>query len=113
PWQGLRRLETGSARRVVLRRDDIRVVRRRAPAQTTTIFAVDASGSAAAARLAEAKGAVELVLADCYVRRDTVALIAFRGTSAELVLPPTGALARARRCLWLVYTSQRPPDGLL
>lgn len=99
PWQGLRRLETGSARRVILRRDDIRVVRCRAPTQTTTIFAVDASGSAAAARLAEAKGAVELVLADCYVRRDTVALIAFRGTSAELVLPPTGALARARRCL--------------
>lgn len=100
PWQALRRLETiSAARRVIVRRDDIRLVRLKAPSQTTTIFAVDASGSAALARLAEAKGAVELLLADCYVRRDTVALIAFRGSAAELVLPPTGSLARARRCL--------------
>jgi magnesium chelatase subunit D len=100
PWQGLRRLEAASsARRVIVRREDIRLVRLKARSQTTTIFAVDASGSAALARLAEAKGAVELLLADCYVRRDTVALVAFRGASAELVLPPTGSLARARRCL--------------
>jgi magnesium chelatase subunit D len=100
PWQRLRRLDAGApVRRVVIRRDDIRLVRLKAPSQTTTIFAVDASGSAALARLAEAKGAVELLLGDCYVRRDTVALIAFRGAAAELVLPPTGSLARARRCL--------------
>lgn len=100
PWQALRRLEAATpARRVIVRRDDIRLVRLKAPSQTTTIFAVDASGSSALARLAEAKGAVELLLTDCYVRRDTVALIAFRGADAELVLPPTGSLARARRCL--------------
>ncbi|WP_439580765.1 magnesium chelatase subunit D, partial [Elioraea sp.] len=98
PWQALRRLEAAErARRVIVRRDDIRLVRLKAPSQTTAIFVVDASGSAALARLAEVKGAVELLLADCYVRRDTVALIAFRGTTAELVLPPTGSLARARR----------------
>ena len=100
PWQALRRLEADApGRRLILRRDDIRLVRLKAPSQTTTIFAVDASGSAALARLAEAKGAVELLLADCYVRRDTVALIAFRGAEAALVLPPTGSLARARRSL--------------
>jgi magnesium chelatase subunit D len=50
-------------------------------------------------RLAEAKGAVELLLADCYVRRDHVALIAFRGRGAELLLPPTRSLVRAKRSL--------------
>ena len=67
--------------------------------ETTTIFAVDASGSSALHRLAEAKGAVELLLADCYVRRDRVALLAFRGQGAELLLPPTNSLVRAKRSL--------------
>jgi magnesium chelatase subunit D len=105
-WQRLRRLEAGnpapSARRqarVQVRSDDFRVKRFKQRSETTTIFVVDASGSAAVARLAEAKGAVELLLADCYVRRDRVALIAFRRHSAELLLPPTRSLVRAKRCL--------------
>lgn len=102
PWQRLRRAErpaSGPTPRVIVRREDIRLVRFRAPTERTAIFAVDASGSTALARLAEAKGAVEILLSDCYVRRDTVALIAFRGSAAEIVLPPTNALARARRAL--------------
>lgn len=102
PWQRLRRAErpaSGITPRVIVRREDIRLVRFKAPTERTAIFAVDASGSAALARLAEAKGAVEMLLSDCYVRRDTVALIAFRGSAAEIVLPPTNALARARRAL--------------
>jgi magnesium chelatase subunit D len=49
--------------------------------------------------LAEAKGAVELILADCYVRRDRVAVIAFRSKSAEILLHPTRSLQRAKRSL--------------
>jgi len=82
-----------------IRRDDFRVTRYEQRRQTTTLFVVDASGSSALHRLAEAKGAVELLLAECYVRRDQVALIAFRGTTAELLLSPTRSLVKAKRCL--------------
>ena len=100
PWQPLRRRQAGvEARRVEVRRDDFRITRFKQRSPSTTLFAVDASGSAALHRLAEAKGAVELLLADCYVRRDHVALVAFRGTVAEMLLPPTRSLTRARRCL--------------
>ena len=104
PWQRIRcqdrREAIGTSPvRVQVRRQDFRVTRYQRPAETSVIFAVDASGSAAAQRLAEAKGAVEQVLADCYARRDHVALIAFRGAGAALLLPPTRSLARVRRRL--------------
>ena len=85
--------------RMLVRQDDFRITRFKQRTETTTIFVVDASGSSALHRLAEAKGAVELLLADCYIRRDQVALIAFRGSGAELLLPPTRSLARAKRSL--------------
>jgi magnesium chelatase subunit D len=85
--------------RIAVRADDFRILRFKERARTIAIFAVDASGSAALNRLAEAKGAVQLLLADCYVRRDQVAVLAFRGRAAEILLPPTHALARARRSL--------------
>lgn len=114
PWQALRRRERAaqqeslssvgaqpatSAPRVDVRRDDFRIVKRKQPSQTTTVFVVDASGSSALHRLGEAKGAVELLLAQCYVRRDRVALVAFRGQGAQLLLPPTRSLTRAKRSL--------------
>ncbi len=99
PWQKLRRTAAEGSTRVIVRRDDFRIRRFVDRAESTTIFAVDASGSAAIARLAEAKGAVELLLAEAYVKRTQVALVAFRGTVAEVVLPPTRSLARAKRCL--------------
>ncbi len=103
PWQRLRQREAmeGAAHRprIHVRREDFHVTRFKQVGQTTTLFVVDASGSSALNRLAEAKGAVELLLADCYVRRDRVAVLAFRGTTAELLLPPTRSLARAKRSL--------------
>ena len=80
-------------------KDDVRVRRFEARSASVTIFAVDASGSAAFTRLAEAKGAVELLLAQAYVKRTEVALVAFRGSDAQLLLPPTRSLTRARRAL--------------
>ncbi len=103
PWQRLRREEIarlgGESKRIEIRQDDFRITRFKHRSETTTIFVVDASGSSALHRLAEAKGAVELLLADCYVRRDRVALVAFRGQFAEVLLPPTRSLVRAKRSL--------------
>lgn len=111
PWQKIRHAEVARAQtvkatqapparaRVQVRRDDFHVTRYKQRSATTTVFVVDASGSSALNRLAEAKGAVELLLADCYVRRDQVAVLAFRGQGAELLLPPTRSLVRAKRSL--------------
>ncbi|MEE8628697.1 MULTISPECIES: magnesium chelatase subunit D [Methylobacterium] len=97
PWQRLRRGDGEARLRITA--DDLRIRRLVQRRETTTIFAVDASGSAALERLAEAKGAVEQLLAECYVRRDRVALVAFRGRVADLLLVPTRSLVRAKRAL--------------
>jgi magnesium chelatase subunit D len=106
PWQRLRKQETAAlhgpdanAKRIEVRLDDFHVSRYRQRTETTTVFVVDASGSSALHRLAEAKGAVELLLAESYVRRDRVAVVGFRGRSAEILLPPTRSLVRAKRSL--------------
>lgn len=99
PWQAMRRRERPKGPPIQVRREDIRLRRFRHKAGTTAIFVVDASGSSALHRLAEAKGAVEMLLADCYVRRDQVAVVAFRGRGAEVLLPPTPSLVRAKRSL--------------
>ena len=102
PWQKIRKPATSNSKdheRIDVRRDDFRIARLKHPTETTTIFVVDASGSSALHRLGEAKGAVEILLSDCYVRRDQVALIAFRGESAEVLLPPTRSLVLAKRRL--------------
>ncbi len=105
PWQGVRRAEMIAAGKLVpagkilIRKEDFRIKRYQERTQTLTMFIVDASGSSAMHRLAEAKGAVELLLAECYVRRDQVAVMSFRGSTAELVLAPTRSLVKAKRAL--------------
>lgn len=98
PWQRVRG-PARSASRVAVRREDFRIRRFIERTGTTVLFVVDASGSSALYRLAEAKGAVELLLAETYARRDRVSLMAFRGQGTELLLPPTRALARAKKVL--------------
>ena len=100
PWQPLRR-KTALVDKpgLHIRQSDLRLKRYVETSDRVLIFTVDASGSSALARLAEAKGAVELLLAQAYARRDHVALIAFRGDSAELLLPPTRSLVQTKRRL--------------
>ena len=105
PWQAMRRAEmkaTGKTvphGKILIRKEDFRIRRYQERTQTLTMFIVDASGSSAMHRLAEAKGAVELLLAECYVRRDQVAVMSFRGSTAELILAPTRSLVKAKRAL--------------
>ena len=105
PWQAVRRAEMKAAGKtiplgkILIRKEDFRIKRYQERTQTLTMFIVDASGSSAMHRLAEAKGAVELLLAECYVRRDQVAVMSFRGSVAELVLAPTRSLVKAKRAL--------------
>ncbi|MCR9123747.1 MAG: VWA domain-containing protein [Phyllobacteriaceae bacterium] len=104
PWQMIRRKARGlpawtPGEPLSVRPSDFRYVRYAHNTESTAIFAVDASGSTALERLGEAKGCVELLLADCYVRRDQVALVAFRGDGAEVLLEPTRSLVRAKRSL--------------
>lgn len=101
PWQSMRRsgVVANDQRKIHIRKSDLRVRHYEQRSESLTIFAVDASGSSALSRLAEAKGAVEMLLAQAYVKRSQVALIAFRQNGAEILLPPTRSLTRARRAL--------------
>lgn len=99
PWQMLRRAADPGARKLIILPGDIRLKRFEDHSDRLVIFGVDASGSAALARMGEAKGAVELLLAQAYAKRDQVALVAFRGDSAEVLLPPTRSLVQAKRRL--------------
>lgn len=63
------------------------------------IFAIDLSGSMALNRIAQAKGAMLALLRQSYIERDSVAIVGFRGTVAELLLQPSRSILRARRVL--------------
>ncbi|WP_416548118.1 magnesium chelatase subunit D [Limnohabitans sp. DCL3] len=88
-----------STGRVAIRAEDFHIQRYQNRASSCLILALDASGSAALQRLAEAKGAVELLLQQSYARRDSVCIVAFRGAQAQLLLPMTRSLVRAKRAM--------------
>nr|AAM48643.1 magnesium-protoporphyrin IX chelatase, BchD subunit [uncultured marine proteobacterium] len=99
PWQTLRKTANPEAVGPIFKASDLRHKRYEIGSDRLLIFTVDASGSAAVARLAEAKGAVELLLGEAYARRDHVALYAFRGTGSEALLPPTRSLVQTKKRL--------------
>lgn len=90
---------TASRRPIAIRAEDFHIQRYQQRSSSCLILALDASGSAALQRLAEAKGAVELLLQQSYARRDSVCIVAFRGAQAQLLLPATRSLVRAKRAM--------------
>ncbi|PKB81971.1 MAG: hypothetical protein BZY88_05545 [SAR202 cluster bacterium Io17-Chloro-G9] len=95
---------------------DLREKVRETKTGSLIIFVVDASGSMGAQRrMVAVKGAILSLLLDAYQRRDRVAMVAFRGTSAQLLLPPTGSVDLAQICLQEMPTGGRTPlsQGLL
>jgi len=99
-----------AGRRVVVRPGDLREAVREGREGNLILFAVDASGSMAARqRMRAVKGAVLSLLLDAYQRRDKVGLVTFRGTGAEVALPPTSSVEAAARRLTSLATGGRTP----
>lgn len=111
PWQELRRRQVspGPNGHFHFEVSDLRVKQYRSKAGALFCFAVDASGSMALHRMRQAKGAIHALLQKTYVHRDRVALIAFRGPRAELLMPPTQSVELARRALDLLPTGGGTP----
>ena len=99
PWQKLRKSQSPDDARIAIFPSDLHIQRFQNRSERVVIFSVDASGSAAMNRLGEAKGAVELMLAQAYSKRDYVALIGFRDGRADILLPPTRSLVQAKKNL--------------
>ncbi|MFG2311622.1 putative cobaltochelatase [Streptomyces sp. NPDC048566] len=105
-----------SGRGLVVRRDDLRQATREGREGNLVLFVVDASGSMAARqRMGAVKGAVLSLLLDAYQRRDKVGLVTFRGSAAEVALPPTSSVDAAAVRLESLPTGGRTPlaAGLL
>ncbi|WP_051654046.1 putative cobaltochelatase [Kitasatospora cheerisanensis] len=103
-------------RALVLRRDDLREQVRRGRESNLVLFVVDASGSMAARqRMTAVKGAVLSLLMDAYQRRDKIGMVTFRGSGAELALPPTSSVEVGAARLEQLPTGGRTPleAGLL
>ncbi|GGR94768.1 hypothetical protein GCM10010169_44200 [Micromonospora fulviviridis] len=99
-----------------LRPSDVREAVREGREGNLVLFVVDASGSMGAReRMSAVKGAVLALLTDAYQRRDKVAVVAFRGTGAQTLLPATSSVLAASVRLAELPTGGRTPlaEGLL
>jgi magnesium chelatase subunit D len=113
PWQASRRREKEKSGRkygaLIINKEDVKIKRFRDKSGTLFIFMVDASGSMALNRMRQAKGAVSSLLQNAYVHRDQVALISFRGKQAQVLLPPSQSVDRAKRELDVLPTGGGTP----
>ena len=95
---------------LAVERPDLRQRVREKRVGNLIVFVMDASGSMNASQRMEAtKGAILSLLLDAYQKRDKVALVAFRGQEADLLLPPTGSVEMAYKYLEDLPTGGRTP----
>jgi magnesium chelatase subunit D len=98
PFQSRRRgKKTAPEKALQITTNDLRYRRFKQRNGILFIFAIDASGSMALNRMAQAKGAMTRLLQQAYIYRDKVALISFRNRTAELLLAPTRSVELAKR----------------
>ena len=107
--------DRGQARGLTVVGDDLRAAQRVGREGNLVVFVVDLSGSMTARRrLAAVSDLCVDLLRDSYTRRDRVAVVTARGSSAQVTVPPTRSVDLAVRRLAQVRTSGRTPlaEGL-
>lgn len=92
-------LDRGASRRKTISAADLRFKQFSQKTGAVFILAIDTSGSMAPRRIERAREMANSLLRRSYLRRDSVALVAFREASAEIVLPPSRSILRAARAL--------------
>jgi magnesium chelatase subunit D len=110
PFQNSRKSKDQSSTPTVkITAEDLRYKKFKKKSGMLFIFAVDASGSMALNRMAQAKGAMTRLLQEAYIHRDKVSLISFRKEVAAILLPPTRSVEQAKRVVDAVATGGTTP----
>ena len=95
---------------IAVERSDLRQKVREKRIGNLIVFVVDASGSMGAGkRMIETKAAVLSLLLDAYQKRDMIAMVAFRGIEADVLLPPTNSVELAYKLLEELPTGGKTP----
>lgn len=112
PFQGDRGAGMPGENAVIIKSQDIREKIRIGKISTATLFVVDASGSMGAAnRMESAKGAVMSLLMDSYQQRDRIGMVAFKGDTADVLLPLCSSVDLAYDSLRELPTGGKTPLG--
>ncbi|PKM48032.1 MAG: magnesium chelatase [Firmicutes bacterium HGW-Firmicutes-8] len=107
PYQVHRRREQVA---IAIETGDIREKVREKRIGNFLLFVVDASGSMGAQqRMVETKGAILSLLLDAYQKRDRIGMVAFKGNTAEVILPPTNSVEMAHKLLEELPTGGKTP----
>jgi magnesium chelatase subunit D len=101
--------------KLIVRHSDLRSKVRERKVGNTIIFILDSSGSMGVQRrMSRVKAAVLSLLREAYRKRDKVAVVAFKGGGAEILLEPTSNVELAQEKLEMLPTGGRTPlaEGL-